>query len=133
MYWITRTPIDENDVLAQVRDPAAGAIVTFTGIVREVSRGKKVQKLFYETHQSMAETLLEKIVREAKTRWRLKKVAIQHRIGMLQVGDCAVVISVAAKHRKSAFQACQFIIDKIKKDVPIWKKEYYDDGEEWVE
>ena len=132
MITISPNPIDEKSVREQVNDSKSGAVVTFSGVVREHSSGRKVQKLFYEAHISMAELKIKSIVDEAMQKWLLKKIAVQHRTGELHVGDVAVVIAVAAPHRNEAFQACKFIIDKIKEDVPIWKKEYYDDEARWI-
>ncbi|OGL45433.1 MAG: hypothetical protein A2161_03325 [Candidatus Schekmanbacteria bacterium RBG_13_48_7] len=132
MIIISPEPIEELSVRAQVDDPRSGAVVTFSGVVRELSLGKKVQKLFYEAHETMAESKLKSIVDTAMQKWQLNKIAVQHRTGLLEVGDVAVVIAVAAPHRKEAFQACQYIIDKIKEDVPIWKKEFYDEGGRWI-
>jgi len=132
MFKITQEPIDEQSVISEVQDSSSGATVTFMGIVRDISRGKKVIKLYYEGHESMAESRMKKIADETKQNYEVCKVAVQHRIGMLMVGDIAVVIAVSAPHRAAAFQACQFVIDRIKEDVPVWKKEYYDDGSHWI-
>jgi molybdopterin synthase catalytic subunit len=132
LYIVSPSEIDEIEVRKSVQDQGSGAVVTFTGVIREYSAGKNVKHLYYEAHVSMAERHLKKIADTAMTKWELNKIAVQHRIGNLKVGEIAVVIAVSAPHRKDAFQACQFIIDSIKTEVPIWKKEVYEDGSQWI-
>jgi molybdopterin synthase catalytic subunit len=120
-------------VAEQVRTPAAGAVVTFLGAVRETSRGRRVVALEYEAYPEMALRVLRGIAQEALQRWELGDVAIVHRIGRLRPGEASVGIAVAAGHRGPAFEACRFIIERIKAAAPIWKKEIYQAGEAWVE
>jgi molybdopterin synthase catalytic subunit len=115
-----------------VRRPGSGGIVTFIGSVRDVSEGKRVYRLDYEAYEPMAIAKLQQVVDETKARWPVQAMAIQHRVGTLHIGDDAVVIAVACPHRAEAFAACQYAIDRLKEVVPIWKKEYGEDGEVWV-
>jgi molybdopterin synthase catalytic subunit len=110
-----------------------GALVTFTGVVRPTSKsGRAVTRLFYEAYKPMAQTKLQQCLNEAGGQWKLLDLAVVHRLGSLEIGEVAVSIAVKAAHRKEAFAACSYIIDRIKEIVPIWKKETGPDGEEWV-
>ena len=127
---------DESKVTSlaeRVRAPASGAVVTFLGTVRETSRGRKVVALEYEAYPEMALRALRGIAREALARWDLGDVAIVHRVGRLRPGEASVGIAVAAGHRGATFEACRFIIERIKATVPVWKREVYEDGAAWVE
>jgi molybdopterin synthase catalytic subunit len=115
-----------------VRRDSYGAVVSFIGTVRGISGGKEVQHLEFEALPPMAERKLKEIVEEIESRWGLKDIAISHRIGRIEVGEVIIVIAIGAPHRQEAFEACQFAIDRLKEIVPIWKKEVYKDGEEWV-
>lgn len=115
-----------------VMDDKAGGIDVFIGTVRDKTKDKKVKYLFYEAYKKMALLEMEKIAKHAIKKWGLKKVSIHHREGKLAVGDTSVVIAVSSAHRKEAFEACRYIIDTLKDTVPIWKKELYENGEEWV-
>ncbi len=132
MIEIVETPIDIGQVLASVKDPAAGGIDLFIGTTRNNSRGRQVLYLEYETYQTMALKLMYRIADEAEKRWDLKKISVVHRIGRVDIGEASVVIATSAAHRKEAFEACRYAIDALKKDVPIWKKEHFEDGEIWV-
>lgn len=118
--------------LEAVRRAGSGGIVTFVGSVRDVSEGKQVEYLDYEAYEPMALDLMQQIIREAEERWPIRAVAIQHRLGRLQVGEDAVVIAVSCPHRAEAFESCRYLIDRLKDVVPIWKKERGEDGDEWV-
>lgn len=124
--------LDPAEVVALAAGPAHGGVVTFTGTVRDHSHGKRVVRLEYEAYGAMAVAQLERIGREAEERWPGVRLAIHHRVGVLQIGEAAVVIAAAAAHRQEAFRACEHAIERLKQDVPIWKKERYEDGEEWV-
>lgn len=115
-----------------VRGPGSGGVVTFIGSVRDLSEGKRVTHLEYEAYEPMALEKLEQVVREAEARWPIQSLAIQHRLGRLGIGDDAVVVAVACAHRDAAFAACQYVIDRLKEIVPIWKKEFGEDGAMWV-
>ncbi|MBS2029476.1 MAG: molybdopterin converting factor subunit 1 [Deltaproteobacteria bacterium] len=128
---VTSEKLSLDAVVDAVRGPGQGGIVTFTGSVREQSRGKTVLRLEYEAYADMAEKVLARIVEQARERFGAS-VAIHHRTGALEIGDVAVVIAAAAAHRAEAFDACRFAIEELKKDVPIWKKEFTTDGDVWV-
>ena len=115
-----------------VVDASCGGIVTFVGTVRNDTRGKEVKQLDFSTYTPMALKEMQKIADMALAKFSIVKIAIHHAEGVLQVGDIPVIIAVSAKHRKAAFEACQFAIDTLKKTVPIWKKEHFSDGEVWV-
>jgi molybdopterin synthase catalytic subunit len=132
MIEITDQPIDKNKIISAAESLEAGALNVFIGTVRAKTANKKVIRLEYECYEPMAVSEIEKIFKEASQRWPILKVAISHRIGILQLGDEAVVLAVSTPHRKESFEACQFIIDTLKQTVPIWKKEVYEGGEEWV-
>ena len=132
MVEIVDQAIDIQSILASVRDPSAGGIDLFIGATRDNSRGKKVLYLEYETYLPMAMQLMNRIVMELGEKWDVCKVVMVHRIGKVEVSEASVVVAVSAAHRKEAFEACRFAIDALKKDVPIWKKEHFVDGEVWV-
>lgn len=116
--------ISLDEVAGEVKGLDVGAIVLFLGTVRAHSKGREVEKMEYEAYAEMAVEQLEKLRRLAIGRFGVKEVAIWHRVGTLTVSDCSVVIAVASEHREEAFEACRFIIDELKKEVAIWKKEY---------
>ncbi len=115
-----------------VANPAAGAIVTFVGTTRESNVGRRVIRLEYEAYEPMALSEMRKLAREAGERWPIVRIAIQHRVGLVAIGETSVAIAVAAAHRAEAFEASRFAIDRLKEIVPIWKKEYFEGGEIWV-
>ena len=126
------TPLSVEEVMAAVTGPAQGAIVTFTGCVRRDGQVRNVARLEYEAFVPMAEQVLTDIADEIEREWPGARVAIQHRTGILTVGEPAVVIAVTSPHRSAAFEACRAAIDRLKERVPIWKKEIGADGAEWV-
>jgi molybdopterin synthase catalytic subunit len=133
---ITRDPLDVAAVRAleeSVTTRGDGGIVTFQGVVRDNARGKQVRSLEYDAYIEMAEQQMAQIAAEAEARWEDSTVAMIHRIGRLEIGECSVAVVVACPHRGEAFEACRYAIDTLKSTVPIWKKEIYTDGEEWVE
>jgi molybdopterin synthase catalytic subunit len=133
---ITREPLDAaavNALLRRLDDPGTGGIVTFQGVVRNHARGKRVRYLEYDAYPEMAEQEMARIAAEVERRWGTDHVALVHRIGRLEIGECSVVVIVACPHRDEAFEACRYAIDTLKATVPIWKKEVAEDGEEWVE
>ncbi|MCG0239192.1 MAG: molybdenum cofactor biosynthesis protein MoaE [Firmicutes bacterium] len=125
-------PISPEAVAAKVADPTIGAVVTFIGTVREWTRGRQTIYLEYEAYPEMAVAQMERIAREIQEKWPGTRVAITHRVGRLQIGEASVVIAVGAPHRAEAFAACRHAIERLKQIVPIWKKEVWADGEEWV-
>lgn len=133
MIKIVECQIDHEEVVKSVSGPETGAIVTFDGTVRNNARDKRVTHLYYQAYPQMATLELEKIRTEAIQRWHLNNMAITHRIGRMEIGESSVFIAVASSHREDAFAACRFVIDTLKTTVPIWKKEYYQDGEIWIE
>ncbi len=132
LFAVRTTPIDVAEVEAAVRHGGAGAVVSFTGTVRDQTKGLAVEALEYEAYVSMAEKFLAKIGGEVIERWPDARVAIVHRIGRLTVGEASVVIAVASPHRPDAFEGCRHAIERLKQDVPIWKKEIRTDGSVWV-
>jgi len=133
---ITRDALDAQAIRAleeAVTTPGAGGVVTFQGVVRDNARGKQVRSLAYDAYVEMAEQQMAQIAADVEQRWETSVVAIVHRIGRLEIGECSVVVVVACPHRAEAFEACRYAIDTLKATVPIWKKEIYADGEEWVE
>ncbi|HEY8801761.1 MAG TPA: molybdenum cofactor biosynthesis protein MoaE [Candidatus Dormibacteraeota bacterium] len=116
----------------QIRTDRDGALIIFEGVVREGSRGKTVKGLVYEAYGTMALRQMERLAEEARGRWPITDLAIVHRLGHLAVGEVSVVIAVAAAHRGEAFDACEWVIDELKRTVPIWKKEIYTEGEAWI-
>jgi molybdopterin synthase catalytic subunit len=132
MIEITTEAIDIQAVIKATTSEKAGAINVFIGTIRDNSLEKNVVKLEYEAYDSMAKLKLQELVNEASKQWPIEKAAIVHRKGILEIGDVAVVIAVSTPHRAESFAACQWIIDNLKKVVPIWKKEFYSDGAVWV-
>ena len=130
---LTSDPIDVPRLIDHVNKPSNGGICTFLGVVRDNAEGRPVVKLGYEAYESMALAQMCAIVEEAVQRWDLDAVALSHRTGELQVGEASVAIAVGAPHRAEAFEACRYIIDTLKTRVPIWKKEFFQDGAVWVE
>jgi molybdopterin synthase catalytic subunit len=129
---ISSQKLDVNECYSFVEDDACGGITAFIGAVRNDTEGKEVLQLDFSTYKPMAIKEMQKIADKALEKFDIKKIAIHHAEGMLQIGDIPVIITVSAKHRKAAFLACEFAIDTLKETVPIWKKEYFSDGEVWV-
>lgn len=132
MIELDKKPLNIHKAIDHVRDGSVGGIDVFIGTVRDATKGKQVVALEFESYEKMAISELEKIVRSSKNRWPVHKIAILHALGRKEIGDLAVVIAVSAAHRDAAFKACRYIIDTLKKTVPIWKKEIFEDGEVWV-
>jgi molybdopterin synthase catalytic subunit len=131
---IVDRPLDACALLDEVANHRNGASILFVGTVRDVNDGERVSGLDYSAYQGMAETELASIVAEAAKRWSTTDIVVEHRIGTLELGDASVVIAVAHPHRGEAYDASRYIIEELKKRLPIWKKEHYMDGrEEWVE
>jgi MoaE-MoaD fusion protein len=131
-FRLSETPLVLAEVIEAVEGEARGGLVTFTGTVRNETRGRRVRQLAYEAYPAMAEKAMADIGRDIEQRWPGSRVAIVHRVGTLLPGDAAVVIAVSAPHRAAAFEGCRHAIERLKADVPIWKKERFEDGEEWV-
>jgi len=133
LFEITPQAISVDEVSRRVSSPAVGAVVSFAGLVRNTNEGRDVRELEYEAYAEMAEPLLAQIGDEIRARWPVQAVAIVHRVGRLAIGEASVVIAVASGHRQGAFEACRYAIDRVKEMVPIWKKEYFQGGEVWIE
>jgi molybdopterin synthase catalytic subunit len=129
---ISHQPIDVTQLEQEVADPGAGGIVTFAGTTRCRNVGRRVLRLEYEAYEPMALAEMRKLAYEAGQRWQIVRIAIRHRIGIVEVGETSVAIAVSAAHRAEAFEACRFAIDRLKQIVPIWKKEYFEGGEVWI-
>jgi MoaE-MoaD fusion protein len=126
-------PIDTATLRNTLVCPEDGAVAIFEGVVRNHARGKSVRFLEYDAYESMALKKLEEIGAQARARFQIREIGIWHRLGHMNPTECSVAIVVTAAHRNAAFDACRFAIDEIKKSVPIWKKEFYEDGEQWIE
>ena len=131
-FRVTDQPLSLDTAVAEVADERAGAIATFTGTVRRQSRGREVTQLEYEAYAEMAEDVMAQLAHDLQKRYELCAVAIHHRVGTLGIGEASVVIAVSAPHRQDALAACKDAIDTLKQTVPLWKKEIYEGGEEWI-
>ena len=131
-FRLTEEPLDLEAAVREVVDDGAGAIATFVGTTRSASRGRSVQYLEYEAYEGMAEQVMEEIARDLEAKHELTAVAIHHRTGRVEIGERSVVIAVSAPHRRAALEACAEAIDRLKETVPLWKKEVYEGGEEWL-
>ena len=132
-FELTNETIDVGSVARRVVPPESGATVTLDGYVRQFTRGRETLYLVYEAYEAMALKEMEKLTVLARDGFEISHVGIVHRLGKLEIGETSVVISVSAPHRRAAFGACEWLIKELKRTVPIWKKEVYADGEEWVE
>lgn len=132
MFKVVEGPIDELSLEEAVRTDADGAVLVFRGVARKYSRGREVVHLEYEAYPEMAEKVMAEIGDEIKTRWEISGVAIVHRTGVLHIGQASVVIAISSPHRGEAFAAGQYAIDRLKQVVPIWKKEVWSDGSQWI-
>jgi molybdopterin synthase catalytic subunit len=131
-FAISAAPLDVAAVLAEAEDDEAGAVASFVGTVRRHSRGRTVLHLEYEAFEEMAEPMLRALATELTAKHGLSKVAIHHRVGRVEIGEPSVVIAVSAPHRAGALDACREAIDTLKETIPLWKKEFYEGGEEWL-
>jgi MoaE-MoaD fusion protein len=132
-FELLQAPIDASAAVRQVRGDSDGAIVTFDGFVRNESHGRRTLYLEYEAYASMALAKMREIGAEIHERFAIHRVVLLHRLGRLEVGETSVFIAVSAPHRPAAFDACRFAIDTLKRTVPIWKKEYFEDGAVWAD
>jgi len=131
-FRLSDQPLDPGAVIREVADPRAGGIASFIGTTRVESRGRTVHYLDYEAYEGMAERVMAEIAEGLQARYELSAVAIHHRVGRVGIGETSVVIAVSAPHRQDALAACKDAIDELKERVPLWKKEVYSDGEEWI-
>ncbi len=133
MYRVTTEPLSADTLVDAVTLPEAGGVTVFLGVVRDNNAGRRVVALEYEAHAAMAEAKMKEIGEAVYRGWPgVKQVAMVHRIGRLSIGEASVVIAVSAAHRREAFEACHFAIDRLKETVPIWKREIFEDGAVWV-
>jgi molybdopterin synthase catalytic subunit len=134
IFEITREPIDKLGLERRLLTGAAGAVVTFDGVVRDNNQGRRVVSLQYEAYEPMAVKEMRRLGAEVRERWpEVERIGVIHRFGELKISESSVVIVVTSAHRRMAFEACRYAIDRLKQTVPIWKKEIFEDGEEWVE
>lgn len=132
LYRLTDQPLSLDALARQVGVRTSGAVASFLGIVRESSRGRRVTSLEYEAYPEMAEATMRQIGEEIRARWPVDALAIVHRTGRLAIGEASVAIAVASPHRRQALEACAYAIERLKEIVPIWKKEVWEDGSEWI-
>lgn len=130
---ITRDVIDTSGVMERIKRGEDGAVLTFEGTVRNQTRGRRTLYLDYEAYEEMALEQMEGLATEALVKFQIRDVAIVHRLGRLQIGETSVLIAVASAHRAAGFEACRWLIDTLKRKVPIWKKEYFEDGAVWAD
>lgn len=133
MVRLQTEPIRADELIEAVHSERHGAVALFLGTVRDHNDGRKVRFLEYHAYPEMARSELEKLAAECRRRFGNPSIALVHRTGRLEVGETAVAIAVASAHRSAAFQACRFLIDTLKQTVPVWKKEFFQDGEVWIE
>ncbi len=130
---IVRGTIETQAVLAQLKQPADGAAVVFEGVVRDHTRDRRTVFLHYEAYEEMALKQMDSLAQQALQQFPIRDVALVHRLGRLEIGETSVLIVVASAHRAAAFEACRWLIDTLKRTVPIWKKEYFEDGAVWAD
>jgi len=133
MFEVTREPLDPAPLVAAVRRDESGAVALFYGVVRNENEGREVRYLEYDAYAEMAVKKMKEVAEEVRARWPVTGVGVLHRIGRLEIGETSLLVAVSSGHRKEAFEACHYAVDRIKEIVPIWKKEVWEDGEEWVE
>ena len=129
---LSSDPLDARSISAPLRSPESGALCVFEGTVRRTNRDREVLRLNYEAYEPMAIAVIQTIAAEARARFDLLGISVGHRLGVLELGETAVVIAVAAVHRDAAFQGCRYLIDELKARAPIWKQEFYRDGAAWL-
>ncbi len=130
---VTPDVLTADEAVAAVSNPAAGAIGIFLGVVRDNNLGRRVNYLEYDAYPSMAEKVMAEIGAEAKEKFELEDFAILHRTGRLEIGEASLLVAVSTGHRAESFEAGHWIVNQVKKRVPVWKKEVWEDGEEWIE
>lgn len=133
LFEVTEGPLDPQRLADHVRSDESGAVALFYGVVRNHNMGRRVLYLEYDAYPEMATKVMRQIAEEMKERSSIDDVAIQHRTGRLEIGETSLLIAVSSGHRKEAFEACHALVDRFKEVVPIWKKEVWEDGEEWIE
>lgn len=133
LFEVTADALDPGRVVDHVRRNDAGAIALFYGVVRDHNRDRKVLHLEYDAYPEMATSVMQRIAEEVKERFNVAEIAIQHRTGRLEIGETSLLVAVSSGHRREAFEACHALVDRFKEAVPIWKKEVFEGGEEWIE
>ncbi len=133
LFEVTAEPLDPQRLVEHVRNDEAGAVALFYGVVRDNNMGRRVLYLEYDAYPEMATKVMRQIAEDAASRYPITDVAIQHRTGRLEIGETSLLVAVSAPHRKEAFEACHVLVDRFKEVVPIWKKEVWEGGEEWIE
>jgi molybdopterin converting factor subunit 1 len=132
LYEVTENPLSLDDLARAVGQNTSGAVATFLGIVREFARGRQVSYLEYDAYPEMATATMRQIGEEIRQQWPVDRIAMVHRIGRLAIGEASVAIAVSSPHRREALQACAYAIERVKEIVPIWKREVWADGAEWI-
>jgi len=133
LFVVTSEPLDPKKAIEAVRRDEAGAVLLFLGVVRNENLGRRVLHLEYEAYPELARRVMEELAQEARARFRLTEVAIMHRTGLLPVGETSLVVAVSSPHRGEAFRGGQWLVDRLKERLPVWKKEVFEGGEEWIE
>lgn len=133
MFAISREPLDPAALVESVRVDESGAVALFYGVVRNENLGRNVQYLEYDVYPEMAIKKMREIADEVRAKYTITGIGVLHRVGRLEIGETSLLVAVSSAHRVAAFEACHFAVDRIKQVVPIWKKEVWDNGEEWIE
>ncbi len=133
MFAITHEPLDPAVLVEAVRVDESGAVALFYGVVRNENMGRNVQYLEYDVYPEMAIKKMQEIADEVRAKYTITGIGVLHRVGRLEIGETSLLVAVSSAHRVAAFEACHFAVDRIKQVVPIWKKEVWDNGEEWIE
>jgi molybdopterin synthase catalytic subunit len=133
MFEITREPLDPAPLVAAVRRAESGAVALFYGVVRNENLGRAVLYLEYDAYPEMAVKKMREVADEVRARYPITDIGVLHRIGRLEIGETSLLVAVSSGHRKEAFEACHYAVDRIKQVVPIWKKEVWEDGSAWIE
>lgn len=129
---LVKEPIDVAEAFRAVRRPACGAVASFEGDIREENEGRKVIALEYEVYERLFHAELKRIFAEARSKWKIQEVALIQRVGRLEVGEAGIVLAVSSAHRRESLEACAYIIEEFKRRAPVWKREHYPEGSEWV-
>ncbi|MBI4339469.1 MAG: molybdenum cofactor biosynthesis protein MoaE [Chloroflexi bacterium] len=132
MIYLTQKPLDTEALTATVGNPGNGSVITFLGVTRDQTEGRQVLWLEYEAYPTMAEKMLGRVAEEVRERWGIERLSIAHRTGRLEIGEVSLAVAVGSPHRAEGFAACAYVVDRIKENVPIWKKEVFANGEVWV-
>jgi molybdopterin synthase catalytic subunit len=133
MFAITRDPLDPAPLVEAVRRDESGAVALFYGVVRNENLGRSVRYLEYDAYDAMALKKMHQVADEVAAKFAINGIGVLHRIGRLEIGETSLLVAVSSPHRREAFEACHFAVDRIKQTVPVWKKEVWDDGSEWIE